>query len=156
VGKGTTARGDRQVAALPVRRSAGRIEVLLVTTLDTGRWVIPKGWPWPGVPDHEAAAGEAREEAGVEGIAFVEPVGRFIYGKRRKDGSAPEVRVDVYQLQVTRELRSWPEKKRRKRVWLTPGEAAERVQEEGLKDLLRAMGSGSTIGGTSGGSDGGR
>lgn len=58
----------RQVASLPLRRSEdGKIEVLLVTSRETRRWIIPKGWPMKGKKQHEAAAIEAEEEAGVIG-----------------------------------------------------------------------------------------
>jgi 8-oxo-dGTP pyrophosphatase MutT (NUDIX family) len=128
----------RQVAALPVRRNAksGQLEVLLVTTLDTGRWVVPKGWPWPDRPDHEAAAEEAREEAGVTGAISKASLGSYRYGKRRKDGSVTDVVVKVFRLDVTEEKKSWPEKKKRRREWLSPEEAAGRVLEDGLKALL--------------------
>jgi 8-oxo-dGTP pyrophosphatase MutT (NUDIX family) len=133
--------GRRQVAALPVRQDpkSGRLEVLLVTTLDTGRWVIPKGWPWPDRPDHEAAAEEAREEAGVVGTVAKKSVGSYSYGKRRKDGSVTDVTVQVFRLDVAEEKKSWPEKKRRRREWVAPDEAAERVLEEGLKDILAGL-----------------
>jgi 8-oxo-dGTP pyrophosphatase MutT (NUDIX family) len=133
--------GSRQVAALPVRQDpkSGRLEVLLVTTLDTGRWVIPKGWPWPDRPDHEAAAEEAREEAGVVGTIAKKSVGSYSYGKRRKDGSVTDVTVQVFRLDVAEEKKSWPEKKRRRREWVAPDEAAERVLEEGLKDILAGL-----------------
>jgi 8-oxo-dGTP pyrophosphatase MutT (NUDIX family) len=133
--------GRRQVAALPVRQDpkSGRLEVLLVTTLDTGRWVIPKGWPWPDRPDHEAAAEEAREEAGVVGTIAKKSVGSYSYGKRRKDGSVTDVTVHVFRLDVAEEKKSWPEKKRRRREWVAPDEAAERVLEEGLKDILAGL-----------------
>ncbi|HLL59899.1 MAG TPA: NUDIX domain-containing protein, partial [Allosphingosinicella sp.] len=59
-------RGPLQVAALPYRRGAdGSVEVLLVTTRGTGRWMVPKGWPMRGKSHAEAAAQEAFEEAGV-------------------------------------------------------------------------------------------
>jgi 8-oxo-dGTP pyrophosphatase MutT (NUDIX family) len=61
----------RQVAALPVRRNPdGSLSVLLVTSRETRRWVIPKGWPWPDRDDYVAATEEAREEAGVLGLAL--------------------------------------------------------------------------------------
>lgn len=131
----------QQVAALPVRRSAGSgsLEVLLVTTRGTGRWVIPKGWPWPDLADHEAAAEEAREEAGVTGVTNAERFGSFAYGKRHKDGSVTPVQVDVYLLEVTDEHDSWPEQKYRQRQWFTPDEAAERVQESDLKAIIAAL-----------------
>lgn len=110
-----------------------------MTTLDTGRWVIPKGWPWPDYPDYEAAAGEAREEAGVEGIAYVDAIGAFTYEKRHKNGASSRIEVTVFLLEVTRILKSWPEKKRRQRAWLDPSEAAGRVQEVELSALLSAL-----------------
>ena len=45
-----------QVAALPWRRAEGDIEVMLITSRDTGRWVLPKGWPEAREPLCEAAA----------------------------------------------------------------------------------------------------
>ena len=131
-----------QVAALPIRKVDGGdvVEVLLVTTLDTGRWVIPKGWPWPNRPDHEAAAEEAWEEAGVTGIMSSECMGSYFYLKRRKTGDALRVRVDVYAMNVTEEKRSWPERKHRQRKWLRPDKAAERVEEPELKALIAALG----------------
>lgn len=140
MGKRARELGERQVAALPIRRNAdtGRLEVLLVTTLDTGRWVIPKGWPWP-VADHDAAAGEAREEAGVEGEARPASVGSFRYDKRHKDGTATTVTVAVFLLEVTSELARWPERKQRRRVWLEPAEAARRVQEPELKAIIERV-----------------
>ena len=73
-----------QVAAIPIRRGGdGTWQVLLVTTRDTGRWVVPKGWPWANRPDHEAAACEAWEEAGIRGEMREQPRGTFGYEKRR-------------------------------------------------------------------------
>lgn len=55
-----------QVAALPVMiGDDGIARVLLLTSCETGRWVIPKGWPMKGKKPLEAAAQEAWEEAGV-------------------------------------------------------------------------------------------
>lgn len=132
-----------QVAALPMRKGArtGRIKVLLVTTLDTGRWVIPKGWPWPDRPDHAAAAEEAWEEAGVIGIVTRKPVGSYSYLKRRKHGAAVQVRVDVYPFDVTDQKRTWPEHKHRQRKWLSPAKAAERVEEPELKAIIAGLNS---------------
>src|SRR5262245_64999186 len=76
---------SRQVGALPIRRAPdGTLSVLLITTLQTQRWIIPKGWPWPGQHDWAAAAAEAREEAGVLGEAREGSIGTFTYEKRRQ------------------------------------------------------------------------
>jgi len=126
----------RQVGALPVRRTAdGTLHVLLVTTLQTQRWIIPKGWPWPGEHDYTAAAEEAREEAGVLGEPKAVSIGSYTYEKRRSSGLVP-VRVTVYLLEVREELETWPECERRQRAWFTPSEAAAAVQEPELRDLL--------------------
>ncbi|MGL4294307.1 MAG: NUDIX hydrolase, partial [Aestuariivirga sp.] len=58
----------RQFAALPWRDAGHGIEVLLISSRGTGRWVIPKGWPIKGFAPHASAAREAFEEAGVGGI----------------------------------------------------------------------------------------
>jgi 8-oxo-dGTP pyrophosphatase MutT (NUDIX family) len=132
----------QQVGALPVRRAPdGTLLVLLVTTLQTHRWVIPKGWPWPGQQDYDAAAEEAREEAGVLGEARVVSIGSYTYDKQRPSGQVP-VRVSVYVLEVSEELETWPECERRQRAWFTPSEAAAAVQEPELRALLLQLQSG--------------
>lgn len=120
------------------RSDDGRVEVLLVTSRETKRWVIPKGWPWPDCADHRAAAEEAREEAGVSGDIGKTAIGHFSYVKRLENGSV-RVKVDVYLLDVTRERNKWPEKKERNREWFTPARAASLVQERALKTLIRAL-----------------
>lgn len=128
-----------QVAAIPIRRLPdGGIEVLLVTSRETRRWVVPKGWPWRKVADHDAAAGEAWEEAGARGIVSPHIIGTYTYDKLRR-GKAKTLRVDTYVLDVTELAESWPEKDERQRVWLDPAGAAERVAEIGLKAILRSL-----------------
>jgi 8-oxo-dGTP pyrophosphatase MutT (NUDIX family) len=130
----------RQVAALPVQREAdGSVRILLVTSRETGRWVIPKGWPWPDCEDCVAAAEEAREEAGVLGRVESQPLGSFIYEKRRSSG--PElVRADVYVIEVASLLDSWPEQSERRRAWFTLKDATDVVSDHELRDLLQAFG----------------
>ena len=124
---------------MPVRRSAGgALEVLLVTSRETRRWVIPKGWPWPDIADHLAAAEEAREEAGVTGRAEPEPAGTFRYAKRRPEGTS-NLHVTIFMLHVVEELDEWPEKSERQRAWFTPADAANAVDEPELKALILAL-----------------
>lgn len=130
---------SRQVAAIPVRRLAsGAIEVLLVTSRETQRWVIPKGWPMPDRTAGQAAAIEAWEEAGVRGRAEEPQVGTFTYDKRKPKAVVP-VTVEVFRLDVTEIAENWPEKAERARAWFSPREAAERVQEPELKELLLTL-----------------
>ena len=130
----------RQVAALPVRRDdGGRLRVLLVTSRDTGRWVVPKGWPMEGLDPWEAAAVEALEEAGAEGAITAAPIGTYAYGKRLEDDAVLPCRVTVYPLRVTRLRDRWKEAKERKRRWFDPDEAAKRVDEPELGVILRSL-----------------
>jgi 8-oxo-dGTP pyrophosphatase MutT (NUDIX family) len=97
------------------RGSDGSLLILLVTTLQTHRWTIPKGWPWPDRPDCDAAAEEAREEAGVLGDVWTDSIGSYTYEKQRSTGRVP-VRVSVYLLNVEQVLEAWPECTRRRRA----------------------------------------
>eukprot|EP01037_Dinobryon_pediforme_P043882 gene43882-55248_t len=74
---------SRQVAALPVIKTAtGETRVVLMTSRETRRWVIPKGWPITGLKNHEAAAREAFEEVGLVGAIGKKPIGSYQYFKR--------------------------------------------------------------------------
>lgn len=127
-----------QYAALPFRRLHG-LEVLLVSSRETRRWVLPKGWPIKGLKPHASAAREAFEEAGVEGKVSKTPIGRYRYDKRLADGSTVPCEVEVYPLEVVRQKAAWPEKGQRATRWFTPREAATAVVEPGLADLFRAF-----------------
>ena len=128
-----------QIGALPWRRREGVLEVLLVTSRETRRWVAPKGWPMPYKSDAEAAATEAWEEAGVKGLIGPVPIGAYSYSKRLKDGSERPCRVKVYPLEVTVDRDDWPEAAQRDRRWMSPAEAADLVAEPELARLLRAF-----------------
>lgn len=130
------ARIFRQLAALPYRVVEGRLFVLLVTSRETGRWVIPKGWPETGMKAPQVATMEAFEEAGIVGECAEKPIASFRYAKRMSPTKQRQCKVDVFLFVVHRELDEWPEKNQRKRQWMTPQEAAERVAERGLQKLL--------------------
>jgi 8-oxo-dGTP pyrophosphatase MutT (NUDIX family) len=125
----------KQVAALCWRRSP-RLEVLLVTSLRSHRWILPKGWPELGLTLAESAAHEALEEAGVVGEVSAGPVGRYHYDKEKKDGLVMPCEVLIFSLEVKLQRRAWPEKGLRERLWLTPEQAAARVSEPGLRQFL--------------------
>jgi len=129
-----------QYAVLAWRRSgSGPVEILLITSRETRRWVIPKGWPIKGLKPHQAAAHEAWEEAGVEGRAGARKIGSFDYEKRLSGGQLQPVRVEVYPLQVLQEQDDWPEAHQRERRWVSAAEAASLVDEPGLAQLLSAF-----------------
>jgi 8-oxo-dGTP pyrophosphatase MutT (NUDIX family) len=126
-----------QYAALPWRRTAeGVLEVLVITSRETRRWVIPKGWPIKGMKSPDSAAREAYEEAGVVGKVAKKAVGFYAYDKRLRSGRTQRVGVDVFALQVTEERESWPEKGQRDKLWTSQAEAASLVDELDLKRLL--------------------
>jgi uncharacterized protein len=115
------------------------IQVLLITSRESGRWVIPKGNP-SGTGAHAAAAVEAEEEAGVQGLVCPTPLGSYRYRKRQKNGASLMIDVDVFPLAVTRELASWKEQGQRERRWVGLSTAAELVEEPDLSDLIRSFG----------------
>jgi 8-oxo-dGTP pyrophosphatase MutT (NUDIX family) len=126
-----------QFAALPWRRAAGgEVEVLLITSRETRRWVIPKGWPIKGIKSAKSAAQEAFEEAGVRGKIGKKPVGGYAYDKRLKNGRLQHVRVAVFALQVDSEADAYPEIGQREKRWLPLGEAATLVDEPELMVVL--------------------
>ncbi len=128
---------QKQVAALPWRVKKARVEFLLVTSRETRRWVIPKGWPMDHLADFNAARLEAFEEAGIKGHLRRDALGTYDYDKRMKDGAAMPCRVHVFAMEVTEILKKWPEKGERKRDWFSAEDASWHVDEQGLKDMIR-------------------
>lgn len=132
----------QQYAALPWCETKAGVEILLITSRETRRWVIPKGWPMITLAAHDAAAQEAWEEAGVRGEIGDTPLGAFRYRKRMKSGPPQRCRVDVYPLAVTVEAKDWPEKRQRQRRWVPALEAARMVEEPGLRLLIESFAAG--------------
>jgi 8-oxo-dGTP pyrophosphatase MutT (NUDIX family) len=129
-----------QAAAVPWRRSpAGEVELLLITSRETRRWVIPKGWPIKGLTSAGTAAREAYEEAGVTGRPSKKKIGSYHYDKRLRSGRIQHVRVSVFALTVEVEQAAWPEAGQRERRWMSPAEAAGLVQEPELAEILRTF-----------------
>ena len=110
--------------------------ILLVTSRDTGRWVLPKGNIMLGIAPHRAAAREAEEEAGVRGTIARKPLGRVPYRKWRSAKRFDMAKVDVFALKVIKERASWKEQAQRQRRWFTRDEAAAMVDEPELRALI--------------------
>jgi 8-oxo-dGTP pyrophosphatase MutT (NUDIX family) len=129
-----------QYAALPYRSSSGsRTEVMLVTSRETRRWIIPKGWPQKGKAPHRSAAREAFEEAGVVGAVGKRSVGSFAYKKRSKKGRVVACEVHVFTLKVKRQRKEWPERRQREVKWVSAKEAAKKVREPKLSAIIRRL-----------------
>ncbi len=130
----------KQVGALPIRTDGdGTRWIMLVTSRETRRLVIPKGWPLRGHQDHIAAVREAREEAGLIGTTHRKSIGYYTYDKRQPSGLVT-VKVKVFLMTVERELTTWPEQDQRERAWYSPVEAAAAVDEPELAKLILRYG----------------
>ncbi|HEX8126368.1 MAG TPA: NUDIX hydrolase [Allosphingosinicella sp.] len=128
-----------QYGVLPVRRAAdGGFEVLLITSRETRRWVVPRGNPIAGKSPVESAAQEAFEEAGIVGPVEAEPIGLYSYEKRRRSGASVPASVQLFRMTVAEERDSWPEKDQRERRWFAAAEAAAAVHEAELAELIRS------------------
>lgn len=128
------------MAALCWRASPKRgavLEVLLITSLNSKRWILPKGWPEPELGPAENAAREAFEEAGVMGKISPQPIGSYHYLKERKDGGGIPCSVEVFALAVTKQVDDWPEKNSRELAWLPLDQAAARITEPSLRQMLK-------------------
>ena len=137
-----------QYAALPWRQVGRRIEILLVTSRQTRRWVAPKGWPMKGRAPHEVAAIEALEEAGISGEIDPTAIGSYRYLKRLKGDEAVPSQVIVFPLQVTSQHDHWKEKEQRQSCWFPYQKAAALVAEPALKRLIRDFGQARSTGPT--------
>ena len=143
VGEALFREHGQQVAALCWRPGAAGVatpadvEVLLVTSLNSKRWILPKGWAEPGLSLSQNAAREAFEEAGVTGRIETKPAGSYHYLKQKREGGGVPCRVDVFALKVTKLHDEWPERGSRRMEWVTPEQAAARITEPGLRDILR-------------------
>ena len=130
-----------QYGALPYRFTKyDAPEILLVTTRQTKRWIIPKGWPIKGLKPAKSAAREAYEEAGIRGSVKTKAVGIFTHEKRSdEDGITVPCDVRVFPLLVKRQSKAWPESEQRVAQWLEPTVALSLVEEESLRSLISSF-----------------
>ncbi|MGC1495380.1 MAG: NUDIX hydrolase [Sulfitobacter sp.] len=129
-----------QVAALCYRETDDGKRVLLITSRDTGRWIVPKGWPIDGLDGPGAALQEAWEEAGVTKADIEEePIGLYEYAKGLGEGMTVPVEARVYLTRVRDLSEEYPEASLRKRAWFAPKDAANLVDEPDLKAILSAL-----------------
>lgn len=129
-----------QFAGLPFRVVKGKkgkqVEVLLVTSRETKRWIIPKGWPMDGMTPAEAAAQEVWEEAGATGKPYDTCLGLYSYRKwMSKDLTLPVI-VAVFAVKVQKLEKDFPEVGQRRRKWFSLKKAAAKVEEKDLRQLI--------------------
>ncbi len=127
----------QQIAALPYILEDDRPTILLITSRRSQSWIIPKGWPMEGLDDHELAALEAFEEAGLGGQPGKQPVGCFDEIKRHPNQNEVEHRnIAVFPFLVQYHHIDWPEKGQRKHTWLDRDAAANLVANDKLAAIL--------------------
>jgi 8-oxo-dGTP pyrophosphatase MutT (NUDIX family) len=130
-----------QYGALPWRLRGDEVQILLITSRRTRRWIIPKGWPMDGLKPQDAAAREAQEEAGVFGEISARPIGQYRYAKTMRNGHQISCRVEVFPLKVALEEHDWAEMDARERRWVSVPDAIASVHESQLKALIRRFAS---------------
>lgn len=134
-------RSIEQYGAICFRRRPGQqnVEILLITSRESGRWIIPKGWPINGKLPHQVAEREAWEEAGVKGKARKKSFGYYTYLKSLDTGDTVPAVVQVHLLEVAELVERFPERGQRQLQWFSPNEAAAHVREPELKSLMRRV-----------------
>ncbi len=120
-----------QSAVIPYRVGEAGIEVLIITSRNKGKWIVPKGWIESDLDSHMSAKKEALEEAGVKGRVSAVSLGCYRHGSSKSDPI-----VEVFLMRVQDELDEWPEQEERTRQWVSLERAYEHVEEEGLRSIL--------------------
>jgi 8-oxo-dGTP pyrophosphatase MutT (NUDIX family) len=126
----------RQAAVVPVKNA----QVCVISSRGGKRWVIPKGCLEPGKSSGEIALQEAWEEAGLVGVLAPEPIGTYVYDK-----AGCTCHVTVFAMRVTEVADDWPEREIRERCWVSFPQALARVEEPGLRELIRGVGMGKMV-----------
>jgi phosphohistidine phosphatase len=123
----------RQSGVIPYRRRRGRLELLMVTSTNGKRWIIPKGVKELHLSPRNSAVKEALEEAGVRGKVSRTAIGNYQY---RKWGGI--CTVQVFVMRVSEVLQVWEEDFRERR-WFSHREALYRVEEKELQQIIRLL-----------------
>ncbi|MDC0136518.1 NUDIX hydrolase [Sulfitobacter sp.] len=125
-----------QFAALCWRERRGKVQILLITSRRRKRWIVPKGWPMDGKTPAECAATEAWEEAGVLGKASDDCLGVYSYARLREGEDDVPCLAMVYPVKVKSLKKKFPERKDRRRKWVSRKKAAKMVHERALSKLI--------------------
>lgn len=126
-----------QFGALCYRIQRDKVQVLLVTSRTSKRWIVPKGWPVHGATPVEAALREAHEEAGVEGKVTGNCIGIYSYVKSLNEKDQLPCVVAIYPVRVTRLNFDYPEKSQRKRKWVSIKKAVTMIDQPELRHIIK-------------------
>jgi 8-oxo-dGTP pyrophosphatase MutT (NUDIX family) len=124
----------QQSGVIPYRIKGSKVEVLLITSRRRGRLIIPKGIIDPGTTAVKSACKEAYEEAGIRGQPSITALGKYQY--RKWGGTCT---VEVFTLEVSSMLETWPESEVRRREWMSVKQAGKAVEEPALKKLILSL-----------------
>lgn len=116
---------------IPYRLNEGELDVLIITSIRKKKWIFPKGFIEFNFSPFESAKKEAYEEAGVIGENETVELGSF--ESKKKNGTSL---IRVFSMEVTKELKDYPEKNLRKRKWVNLNEAFEKITLPELKQFL--------------------
>lgn len=125
-----------QFAALCYRVKKGKVQVLLITSRGSKRWIVPKGWPMEGKTPAESAGVEAWEEAGVHGKPKQTPLGVYSYAKEIGEDDGFACIAMLYPVKVKSLAKKYPEKDQRRRRWMSRKKAASKVAEPELRRMI--------------------
>lgn len=123
-----------QSCVIPFRISNGSIELLLITSIKKQKWIFPKGFIEFNLSAFESAKKEAYEEAGVIGENETVELGSFELKKKNRSSQ-----VKIFSMEVTKELKDYPEKNLRKRKWFTIKDALENIENSDIKNFVHKL-----------------
>ena len=107
-----------RVGVVPFREKKGRFQICLISSLSKPkRMTFPKGLTKKGEGWEVAALREMHEEAGLMGTIIMRRLPLLLSSRKRPDESCV-----LFWCRIDNELRSWPEKKLRARIWHTVGD----------------------------------
>ena len=124
----------KQSAVVPYRKQNGELEILLITSIKKGKWIIPKGYVEYNLSAFESAKKEALEEAGVMGTNETIELGS--YEVKKRDGKR---HIKVFAMEVIKILDDYPEKALRKRKWVNINEAAQTISSGEISSLILSL-----------------
>lgn len=128
-----------QVAALPFILHGDALHICLITSRETGRWVLPKGWPKTNKQNHLMARIEAEEEAGLLGTISSHCIGTYQYRKKLHIFASVTCCVEIYPFHVTHQNIRWPEETQRDLLWTSLEDAQALVEEPELREILSSL-----------------
>lgn len=121
----------QQAAAIPIRRTRGKLQMCLIRRKGSKSWGIPKGLVDPGDTREETALNEAWEEAGLSGRVVGDLLGRYTYQKWDTT-----LTVAVYVMEVVAQEKTWEEDVFRERRWTSFDDAVELLKRHPVLPLL--------------------